>query len=112
MTHLATLELDAASALQCRLERALTEWRRGRVDTALAVLRSLVAAVAHDAPTSALHSQVLSLYGQWLAETRAENPRRILAKVRTRSDEVFLYPNCLRSSLIYMFLSVSICSYE
>lgn len=61
-----------------RLEKALTEWQRGDIDRALGTLRSLVTSLRSKSITSILYSRTLCLLGQWLHETRAENPRQIL----------------------------------
>ena len=61
-----------------RLEKALTEWQRGDVDKAVGTLRSLVISLRSKSMTSMLYSHTLCLLGQWLHETRAENPRQIL----------------------------------
>lgn len=83
LTQLATMvDLDKNVQIECKLEKALTEWCRRDVDRALSTLRSLVHSL--DRETSGgnphpIYPKALGLLGQWLHETRSENPRRILS---------------------------------
>ena len=88
LIHLSALDLEPQFMFQCRLEKALTEWQRKNEDVALGILRSLVLSLGRETGSNAIYPQVLSLYGQWLAETRSENPRKILTQCFRKSVDV------------------------
>ena len=84
--------------LECRLEKALTEWCRKDVDRALSTLRSVAQALERQYSASSgskgrpgqhsrVYSKVLGLLGQLLHETRSENPRQILSDYFQKSLE-------------------------
>jgi hypothetical protein len=72
------------------LEKALTEWQRKDGDRALNTLRSLVAILEADSIPHPIYPRVLNLLGQWLHETRSENPRQILSLYFRKSLEAAL----------------------
>ncbi len=60
---------------------------------ALGILRSLVLSLGRESCSDPIYPQVLSLYGQWLAETRSENPRKILTQCFRKSGDVAVSMN-------------------
>lgn len=71
--------LNKESQLVCRLEQALTEWQRKDTERALNIVRSLSVVMERDYPSHGCYPLVLSLAGQWMHESRCENPRQILS---------------------------------
>ena len=88
LTQLSTLpDLSKDLDLQFKLEKALTEWQRKDGDRALNTLRSLSAVLERDSIPHPIYPRVLNLLGQWLHETRSENPRQILSLYFRKSLE-------------------------
>ncbi|XP_059352933.1 serine-protein kinase ATM-like [Daphnia carinata] len=80
LTQLSTLTgHNKEVQMKFHLEKALTEWQRKDGDQALNTLRSLSATLEADAIRHPIYPRVLNLLGQWLHETRSENPRQILS---------------------------------
>lgn len=91
LTQLSTLpDLGKDLQLQCRLEKALTEWQRKDGDRALNTLRSLAVSLQRDPLPHPIYPRVLNLMGQLLHETRSENPRQILSLYFRKSLEAAL----------------------
>lgn len=72
-------DLNQDLKFEFRLEKALTEWQRKDGGRACNTLRSLASALQRDSPSHPIYPRVLSLLGQWLHESRSENPRQILS---------------------------------
>lgn len=88
LTQLSTLpDLSKDLQFKCRMEKALTEWQRKDGDRALNTLRSLAAVLERDSIPNPIYPRVLNLLGQWLHETRSENPRQILSLYFRKSLE-------------------------
>ena len=91
LTQLSTLpDLSRDLKMKFGLEKALTEWQRKDGDRALNTLRSLVAILEADSIPHPIYPRVLNLLGQWLHETRSENPRQILSLYFRKSLEAAL----------------------
>ena len=91
LTQLSTLaDLSKDLQLKFRLEKALTEWQRKDGDRALNTLRSLAAVLERDTIPHPIYPRVLNLLGDWLHETRSENPRQILSLYHRKSLEAAL----------------------
>ncbi|EDO36404.1 predicted protein [Nematostella vectensis] len=65
-----------------RMEEARLRWSRGETETAMHLLKCLTkqlqAVCMYDEEEIRLYPQALGLYGSWMAETRSENPNKII----------------------------------
>jgi len=93
LIQLCALDLEPQLMFQCLLEKALTECQRKNED--VEILRSLVLSLGRETCSNPIYPQVLSLYGQWLAETHSENPRKILTHCPRGSTETGSFLNFL-----------------
>ena len=71
--------LPAAVQMQLKLEEAQLSWERGNHEVGRRILRMLLGELASTGEQSLgnmlQHSVALELYGNWMAETKSENPQ-------------------------------------
>lgn len=92
LSSLIDVQADQDVLVQCRLEKALTEWSRRDVDRAISTLRSLAHEMERDSSLRRhpAYPKALGLLGKWLHETQSENPRQILSDFFQKALDVSL----------------------
>ncbi|KAH3729489.1 hypothetical protein DPMN_055461, partial [Dreissena polymorpha] len=84
---------DPSLNIPIKLEESMLYWARGEQDIAKHLIRSTIETLkklrATDPTAARLYPEALGIYGNWLAETRSENPNIIMEQYMEKTISLF-----------------------